>query len=450
MYKPDIRSGRLDANKYHDNFADICPPLSRHQALSAADHCLYCEAAPCISACPTHINIPSFIHRIAENNVDGAAQTILNANILGGSCARVCPTEVLCEQACVRNKAPECAPVAIGQLQRYAIDNRAEAHHPFERETETGKTIAVIGAGPAGLSCAHQLSRCGHNVVLYDAQPKPGGLNEFGIAAYKLVDDYAQQEVEFILDIGGIKPIYEKRLGKDIDLDSLRKKYDAVFLAHGLKGSNSLNLPNENSRGVEDAISAIEKIRQTQNLQTLPIGRHVVVVGGGSTAIDIACQSKRLGAEEVTLVYRRGVEQMSATSHEQSFALSNGIKIITRARPSKIETRQESLRAVTFTRTRMDDKGNLIDTEDYFTLPADTLYKAIGQHFLEDCFANCDEPPTMDAGRIATDKHFKTSLTNVWAGGDCIWQGENLTVQAVEHGKQAAFAIDHFLKDSRN
>ena len=447
MPKPDVCSGRLSADEYNKNFSDIRPPFSQHEALIAADRCLYCEAAPCISACPTHINVPSFINRIATQNIDGAAQTILDANILGGSCARVCPTEVLCEQACVRNKTPECSPVSIGRLQRYAIDHRTQSHQPFVRETETGKTVAVVGAGPAGLSCAHRLSRFGHGVILYDARSKPGGLNEYGIAAYKLVDDYAQQEINFVLGIGGIQPVYGKWLGQNINLDTLRDKHDAVFLAPGLKGSHSLGLPDEQCRGIEDAITVIDRLRQTHDLQILPVGRRVVVVGGGNTAIDIACQSKRLGADEVTLVYRRGTEQMPATCHEQSFARDNGIRIINWARPSVIETHQEKLKSVTFTHTKIDDTGSLKDTEEQFTLPADTLYKAIGQHFLEDCFANCLEPPAMESGRIATDNHFKTSLTNVWAGGDCIWKGENLTVQAVEHGKQAAVAIDHFLKN---
>lgn len=448
MSKPNICSGRLSPDEYSDNFADIRPPLSQHEALIAADRCLYCEAAPCIADCPTHINVPSFIHRIATRNIDGAAQTILEANILGGSCARVCPTEVLCEQACVRNKTPECSPVAIGRLQRYAIDHRTQSHHPFEREPATGKTVAVVGAGPAGLSCAHRLSRFGHSVKLYDARSKPGGLNEYGIAAYKLVNDYAQQEIDFVFDIGGIQLIHQTQLGQDISLDTLRDQYDAVFLALGLKGSNSLGLPDEQCHGAEDAITAIERLRQTRNLQTLPVGRRVVVIGGGNTAIDIACQSKRLGADEVTLVYRRGTEQMSATRHEQAFARDNGVRIITWARPFSIESRQGELQAVTFIRTQIDDNGSLRDTTEQFTLPADTLYKAIGQHFLEECFVNCQEQPTLEAGRIATDNHLKTSLPNVWAGGDCIWQGENLTVQAVEHGKQAAIAIDHFLKNS--
>ncbi|WP_244886723.1 NAD(P)-dependent oxidoreductase [Endozoicomonas montiporae] len=449
MYKPDIHSGRLKVDEYRDNFADIHPPLSWHEARMASDRCLYCEAAPCITACPTHINVPSFIHRIATHNIDGAAQTILDANILGGSCARVCPTEILCEQACVRNKEPECLPVAIGLLQRFAIDNRSENHHPFTRKASTGKSVAVVGAGPAGLACAHRLSRFGHDVTLYDAKPHSGGLNEYGIAAYKLVEDYAQKEIEFVLGLGGIHPQYEKRLGKDMSLDTLRETFNAVFLAPGLGGSNSLGLSGEHCQGVEDAIKAIDRLRQTRQLNTLPVGRRVIVIGGGNTAIDIACQSKRLGADEVTLVYRRGAEDMSATDHEQAFARDNGIRIIHWARLSSIETVEGHLKAVTFTRTQINDNGLLKDTEEHFHLPADTLYKAIGQHLLEDCFAQCSEPPAIEAGRIATDMNFKTSLDNVWAGGDCILQGDNLTVQAVEHGKQAALAIDRFLNDER-
>ena len=449
MHKPDIHSGRLTVDEYRENFADIHPPLSRHEARIAADRCLYCEAAPCISACPTHINVPSFIHRIATRNIDGAAHTILDANILGGSCARVCPTEILCEQACVRNKEPECSAVEIGRLQRFAIDNRTEDHHPFTRRAETGNSIAVVGAGPAGLACAHRLSRLGHAVTLYDARPRPGGLNEYGIAAYKLVDDYAQQEIDFVLGIGGIQLQSGKPLGKSISLDALRKTFNAVFLAPGLGGSNALGLPDEHCEGVEEAITAIAKLRQTHDLKSLPVGRRVVVIGGGNTAIDIACQSKRLGADEVTLVYRRGTEEMSATSHEQAFARNNGIRIITWARPSSIESIQGKLQTVTFTRTIMNDDGLLKDTNEQFRLSTDTLYKAIGQYFLPDCFANCKEPPVMEAGRIATDADFKTSLDNVWAGGDCIWHGENLTVQAVEHGKQAALGIDRFLSHER-
>ncbi|WP_257285909.1 NAD(P)-dependent oxidoreductase [Endozoicomonas sp. SESOKO1] len=446
MNRPDIHSGRLPAEEYRRNFADIKPALSDYQAHIEASRCLYCEAAPCIPACPTGINIPSFINRIATDNIDGAAQAILDANILGGSCARVCPTEVLCEQACVRNHQPECRPVKIGLLQRYAIDNRQSGDHPFTRLPETGKTIAVVGAGPAGLSCAHYLARQGHNITLFDAREKPGGLNEFGIAYYKLVDSYARQEVDFIMEIGGICPEYGCQLGQNLSLDQLRAQFDGVFLGLGLGGCHSLGLPGEAAEGVEDALPAISILRQCHDLSQLPVGRRIVVIGGGNTAIDIACQSKRLGAEDVTIAYRRGREQMSATGHEQAFALDNGVRILTWVQPSALETEGGCITAIQLEKTVIDSSGQLQGTGELTTLPADTLYKAIGQHLLVDSFANTSDSPAIKDNRIVTDDQFRTSLVNVWAGGDCIDKGEDLTVHAVEHGKRAARAIHQYLK----
>ncbi|MBO9496771.1 NAD(P)-dependent oxidoreductase [Thalassotalea sp. G20_0] len=450
MNKPDIHNGRLPAEEYRRNFADIKPPLSDYQAHIEASRCLYCEAAPCIPACPTGINIPSFINRIATDNIDGAAQAILDANILGGSCARVCPTEVLCEQACVRNHEPECRPVKIGLLQRYAIDNRQSAKHPFTRQPDTGKTIAVVGAGPAGLSCAHYLARQGHNITLFDAREKPGGLNEFGIAYYKLVDSYARQEVDFILEIGGICPEYGCRLGQNLSLDQLRAQFDAVFLGLGLGGCHSLGLPGEAAEGVEDALPAISSLRQCHDLSQLPVGRRIVVIGGGNTAIDIACQCKRLGAEDVTIAYRRGPEQMSATGHEQAFARDNGVRILTWVQPSALETEGGCITAIQLEKTVLDASGQLQGTGELTTLPVDTLYKAIGQHLLVDAFVNTSDSPAIKGNRIVTDDHFCTSLVNVWAGGDCIDKGEDLTVHAVEHGKRAARAIDQYLHGGKD
>ncbi|USE37224.1 NAD(P)-dependent oxidoreductase [Endozoicomonas sp. SCSIO W0465] len=446
MKRPDIDSGRLPAEEYRRNFADIKPALNDYQAHIEASRCLYCEAAPCIPACPTGINIPSFINRIATDNIDGAAQVILDANILGGSCARVCPTEILCEQACVRHHEPECRPVRIGRLQRYAVDNRQSRDHPFTRLPETGKTIAVVGAGPAGLTCAHHLAREGHNITLYDAQTQPGGLNEYGIASYKLVDNYARQEVEFIMEIGGIRPEYGCRLGQNLSLDQLRKQFDAVFLGLGLGGCHSLGLQGEAAQGVEDALPTISRLRQCNDLNQLPVGRRIVVIGGGNTAIDIACQYRRLGAEEVTIAYRRGREQMSATDHEQAFARDNGVRILTWVQPSALETEGGCITAIRLEKTTMDACGQLQGTGELITLPVDTLYKAIGQHLLVESFANTRESPEVNGNRIVTDDNLRTSLFNVWAGGDCIDKGKDLTVHAVEHGKRAAHAIHQYLR----
>ena len=451
MDKLDNHSKDLSYETYNANFSDIKPSLSRQQAKTEAERCLYCEDAPCISACPTSINIPSFIHRIATHNIDGAAQTILESNILGGSCARVCPTEVLCEQACVRNKAPECHPVSIGRLQRYATDNHTLQPHPFSRAADTGKSVAVVGAGPAGLACAHWLARQGHQITLLDTREKPGGLNEYGIAAYKLVNDFAQQEVQFVLEIGGINTKYNTRLGIDISLEELRSRYDAVFLGLGLSGSNRLNIAGEDAVGVNDAIKTIAQLRQEKQLNTIPVGDSIVVIGGGNTAIDIACQMKRLGAKEVTIAYRRGSEHMSATSHEQAFARDNGIRFLTWVQPHSLKTINGHIAAIKLECTALDDTGILKGSGNYICIETDQIYKAIGQHFLSDCFINSHETPALShsraSPRIKTNEQYQTSLSNVWAGGDCIDRGEDLTVQAVEHGKQAARAIHRYLME---
>jgi dihydropyrimidine dehydrogenase (NAD+) subunit PreT len=307
----DIAAGRLDPTQLARNFSDVSPPLDRQRALIEASRCHFCFDAPCIQACPTAIDIPGFIRAISTDNLRGAAHKILDANIFGGQCARVCPTEILCEGDCVRN-APEEKPVEIGALQRYATDwvirDRVSL---FTRAATTGKRVAVVGAGPAGLSCAHALAMHGHEVEVFEARAKSGGLNEYGIAAYKVVD-FSQHEVEWLLSIGGICVHHGKALGRDIALSQLRRDFDAVFLAMGLAGVNAMGVGDERLPGVRDAVDFIEELRQAEDKSTVPVGRRVVVIGGGNTAIDAAVQSKRLGAERVTLVYRRSAEAMSA------------------------------------------------------------------------------------------------------------------------------------------
>ena len=250
-------------------------------------------------------------------------------------CARVCPTETLCEEVCVREVA-EGKPVRIGELQRYATDVVIESGgQPFARAPLTGKRVAVVGGGPAGLACAHRLALYGHDVVIFDARPKIGGLNEYGIAAYKAVENFAAREVEFILGIGGINVETGKVLGREFTLGELREDFDAIFLAIGLGGVNALGLSGEDMAGVEDAVDYIAGLRQAKDLATLPVGRRVVVVGGGMTAIDIATQSKRLGAEQVTIVYRRCPERMGASRFERELAQTDGVTILFNARPSR-------------------------------------------------------------------------------------------------------------------
>jgi dihydropyrimidine dehydrogenase (NAD+) subunit PreT len=438
----DVASGRLRPHEYARNFDELVPPLDHSEALVEADRCYFCYDAPCIEACPTGIDIPSFIRKIATGNLKGSAMDILSANIMGGICARVCPTEVLCEGACVRN-AQEGRPVKIGQLQRHATDWLFDqAIQPFDRAAPTGKRVAVVGAGPAGLSCAHGCARAGHDVVVFEARDKPGGLNEHGIAAYKVVNDFAQKEVAFITGIGGIEIRLGQMLGRDVQLADLRNDFAAVFLGIGLGGVHDLG--HEDLAGVVSAVHYIERLRQVEDLATLPIGRNVVVIGGGSTAIDIAIQSRRLGAEHVTMVYRRGAAQMGATPHERVLAQVNGVKIVPWARPSKLIGEGGHVRAIECECTRLDDRGELVGTGDGFTLAADMLFTAIGQKLVPSGHEGSAGLLTIDRGKIVVDAERQTSLPDLWAGGDVV-HGPDLTVVAVEDGKIAARSINRRL-----
>ena len=361
MTKLDVQAGRLSASEIAENFSDMHPPLSRSEALIESDRCYFCFDAPCTTACPTGIDIPQFIQKIRSDNREGSAITILSENIMGGMCARVCPTEILCEQVCVRNDH-EHQPVRIGLLQRYATDTVIEKNlQPFSRGADTGKSIAVVGGGPAGLACAHRLSMLGHKVVVFNRDAKPGGLNEYGIAAYKTLDDFAQREVNWILGIGGIEVRTGESLGNAFTLDSLCEEYDAVFLGFGLGGVNKLDLQGEDVHGIQNAVDFIEHLRQAPDKSKLPVGRRVVVIGGGMTAIDVAVQSKRLGSELVDIVYRRGPEQMSASRYEQDFARSCGVSIRHWSAPTEIAV-TDGVITMTFEKTTMDESGRLSTT----------------------------------------------------------------------------------------
>lgn len=430
-FTPGIVPARLDGRVLQENFADLHAPLDAHEALVAADRCYFCHDAPCITACPTTIDIPLFIRQIATGTPEAAAKTIFDQNILGGMCARVCPTETLCEQACVR-EAAEGKPVEIGRLQRYATDRvMAAGVHPFTRAPQTGKRVAVVGAGPAGLACAHRLAMKGHEIDLFDARPKGGGLNEYGIATYKATDGFAGAELDWLMQIGGITLHTDRALGRDLSLDGLCADYDAVFLGMGLGGVNALRAAGEDRAGVLDAVDFIADLRQADDLARLPVGRNVVVIGGGMTAIDAAVQSKLLGAESVTVLYRRDRAAMPASRYEQDLAASKGVRFVFNAMPIAI-LGNGAVTGVTVEYTRVEGKS-LIGTGETFDIPADQILKAIGQ-----TLATTPEELNITGGKIAVTGPGRTSRKGVWAGGDCAAGGEDLTVTAVAEGRDAA------------
>ncbi len=435
-----IHKGRLTPAEYDANFSDLHPRLTKHEALVASDRCYFCYDAPCMTACPTSIDIPMFIRQISTGNPIGSAKTIFDQNILGGMCARVCPTEQLCEQACVRNTAEE-RPVEIGRLQRYATDTAmAENKQFYTRAESTGKKIAVIGAGPAGLACAHRLAVKGHDVTIFDAREKAGGLNEYGIATYKAVDDFAQKEVDYVLAIGGIEVKNGQALGRDFSLSDLSQQYDAVFLGLGLAGVNALRAEGEDLEGVADAVAYIAELRQAGNKADIAIGRRVVVLGGGMTAIDAAVQAKLLGAEEVTICYRRGKEHMNASEFEQDLAASKGVIIRHWLAPKRILDKDGKVAGIEVEYTELRD-GKLVGTGDVGVIAADQIFKAIGQTFEASGLGAL----RMESGRIAIDGEGRTSIEGVWAGGDCVLGGDDLTVSAVAQGRDAAESINRAL-----
>lgn len=423
-----VASGRLSEEALALNFADLHPAYDAHEARVEADRCYFCHDAPCIAACPTAIDIPLFIRQIQTGMPEAAARTIWDQNILGGMCARVCPTETLCEEACVR-EAAEGKPVEIGRLQRFATDTLMSAGvHPYARAAPTGHRVAVVGAGPAGLACAHRLAMRGHDVVVFEARPKPGGLNEYGIAAYKTPDGFAQAEVAWLLSIGGIEIRHGAALGREVALPELQAEFDAVFLGLGLGGTNAWSVPGSERDGSADAVRFIADLRQAEDLRALPVGRHVVVIGGGMTAVDAAVQSRLLGAESVTIAYRRAQARMPASRYEQDLAASRGVRILGQVVLREVHG-NGAVREVEF--DRVDEA--MAPTGERIRLPCDQLLRAIGQ-----APEALPEGPALERGRLRVDARGRTSLAGVWAGGDCVAGGSDLTVTAVAQGRDAA------------
>ncbi len=442
-----LQSNRLKPEEYAQNFADIHPPFeTADAALVEANRCLFCYDAPCTKSCPTSINVPKFIKQIATENIKGSAHTILSANIMGAGCSRVCPVEKLCEGACVFNLMHE-APIDIARLQRYSTEKAMEQNWQlFERKPSIGKKVAVVGAGPAGLSCAHSLSREGIDVDIFEKEPKGGGLMTYGIAAYKVTPEFCEEEVNYIISIGGIEIHYNKELGKTLQLSDLQRDYDAVYLAFGLGLARRLNIPGEDLEGVVDAINFIYDLR-SQGFENVSVGDKVAVIGMGMTAIDAATQAKRLGASEVTLVYRRTQQEMPCTEHELNIAKLDGCQIIWLASPREIVGKGG--RAIQLICDVMElgledasGRRSPQKTGKSISLDVDMVIKAAGQVPFEELLTSLQLH--QQAGKIAVDEKASSSLPGIFAGGDCVNGGKEV-VDAVQAGKDGAAAILEYL-----
>lgn len=452
-----IHNNRLTNEEYEKNFSDIHPPFENKTAAQVdANRCLFCYDAPCTKSCPTSINIPKFIKQITTDNIKGSAHTIFSSNIMGAGCSKVCPVEKLCEGACVYNLLEE-EPIPIARLQRYSTEIAMENNWQlFERKKSTGKKVAVIGAGPAGLSCAHVLSREGVDVTIYEKESKGGGLMTYGIAAYKVTPQFCEDEVNYITAIGGINIKYNHELGKNISLQELQNNYDAVYMGIGVGVARQLDIPGEELEGVEDAISFIYNLR-SKKYEDIPVGDKVAVIGMGMTAIDAATQAKRLGAKEVTLVYRRTEAEKPCTDVELDIAKLDGCKIIWLASPKEIKGNGKVSQLVCSVMKLGDPdasgRRSPVETGETFVLDVDMVIKAAGQTPFEELInsygiANKNGKVIIGANVSDNSKLSDTCTTNikgVFAGGDCVNGGKEV-VDAVQAGKDGAMAILSYLE----
>lgn len=442
-----IKNNRLSKELLSENFSDIHPPFeTKEAAMVEANRCLFCYDAPCMKSCPTSIDVPKFIKQIATENIKGSAHTILSSNIMGAGCSKVCPVEKLCEGACVYNLMDE-APIQIAKLQRYsteiAMDNKWQL---FKRKASTGKRVAVIGAGPAGLSCAHTLSQEGVDVTIFEKESKGGGLMTYGIAAYKVTPEFCEEEVNYITSIGGIEIKYNHALGRDISINQLNQAFDAVYLAFGVGLARQLDIPGEDLIGVFDAIQFIYELR-TNDFSKLAVGDKIAVIGMGMTAIDAATQAKRLGAKEVTLIYRRTQEEMPCTEHELNIAKLDGCNIIWLASPKEIKGENGQVTHLICDLMKLGDadasgRRSPESTGEIITLEVDMVIKAAGQMpFLDIVMSSSLDN---SSGKIKVENKSSTNIKGIFAGGDCVNGGKEV-VDAVQAGKDGAAAIMNYL-----
>ena len=429
----------LTSQEIEQNFADINPALTDAEALYEANRCLYCYDAPCMHACPTHIDVPGFIKKIASGNLLGSARVIFDANPIGATCARVCPVEVLCEGACVEKTLLQ-KPIEIGRLQRHATDYAIEkGRQIYEKGTPNGKSVGIVGSGPAGLSCAAYLARLGYDVTVYEQKPLAGGLDTYGMAEYKMPQKVSFDEVASIRRMGVDFRTNTRIVGSDaggdntVGFQTLAKDHDAIFLAVGLGETNRLNVPGEDLSGVYDALHFIEKVK-SRKWKEVPLGETVVVIGAGNTAIDAVTQAKRLGAKRVMLVYRRTEKDAPAYDYELELAKKDGIEFVWQAAPIGLLSDESGTR-VTGVRCERTD-GSL----ELFEIPCDMVIKAVGQQKMRLFFENVAGVGIDEKGRVVVNDHMQTTNPKVFAGGDCVNGGAE-AVDAAQMGKLAARAI---------
>jgi dihydropyrimidine dehydrogenase (NAD+) subunit PreT len=442
------KSSSLSKEDLNLNFSDIHPPFEHAEgAILEANRCINCYDAPCTKSCPTSIDVPLFIKQISSGNIKGSARTIFSSNIMGGGCSKVCPVEKLCEGACVYNLREE-EPISIAKLQRYSTEKAIhEKWSLFERKPSNGKKVAVVGAGPAGLACAHALSLQGIDVTVFEKESKGGGLMTYGVAAYKVTPESCQDEVDYITSIGGIDIQYNKELGKDVTLAGLQKEFDAVFLGIGVGVARELHIPGENLKGVVDAISFIYDLR-TSDYSKITVGDKVAVIGMGMTAIDAATQSKRLGAKEVTMIYRRTEQEKPCTDVELDLAKLDGCLFEWLASPKEIIGENGKLKKLVCSKMKLgepDSSGRRapVDTGETFTIEVDMIIKAAGQIPFEKLVA--DSGLQNKNGKISIYASAETNFKGVFAGGDAVNGGKEV-VDAVQAGKDGAKGILQYLK----
>ncbi len=443
---------KLSPEQYEKNFADISPAMDSRQAAIEAARCLYCFDAPCIAACPTNIDVPAFIKKISTGNLRGSAREILTANILGHSCGRVCPTESLCEGACVMHEKGE-SPIEIGRLQRYAVDyvldNKIQL---FSAGAPNGKRVACIGSGPASLACAAELAKWGYEVTVFDRKELPGGLNSYGIAAYKSRAADSIREVELIRQLG-VKLRQKVDVGSDISFAELEKQFDAVFIGVGLGETWALNLPGEDLHGVYGAIEFIEKTK-VQPFRDVEVGRRVACIGAGNTAIDVVTAARRLGAEIVYLIYRRGEPEIPAFAYEYQLAKQDAVSFLWQTQPIRVLGENGIVTGLECVRTQLgspDAKGRrspapVPDTE--FKLDVDMVVRAVGQKPATDFLKAIKGMEIKSDGTVKINDRHQTGHSKYFAGGDCTNGGKEV-VDAVAEGMAAARGLDAWLGSPR-